>query len=516
MIFDVHSKGLNMVKKQTSMGGFLTPSVKRQNKPSGKQESKKGRSAKNQRKAVRRSERQAKRQAQTNQSPDDSDVIQPRKRTTEINRINDSGEATQQDAIDITAVGDHPRDRSLTDMLSSAFKDDVPRETSSPNARPTQNRADKIKRLETELIEANAQIEFDKIKNDKLQAQIQLLEEDIDKYRTTQNAQKKEIRRLTTANDNLRRELSKHEGMRKYTVQNAELDQSKLNTDPAQIMSLKEQLSVARTSFESLKDHIKSVAGTLMSACDDDDGFQTVTHRRRSRGKNSSHTADAVSSTPIPQAASPTTGQRIPVITTSSTVDASNASPTTYSDVTAGRRRPSANVTIIGTSLTRGVSHELRQQGIQAETYTYPGATIPHIRSRLPYILNENCPPKTVVLQCGGNDCEFNSLEKVQEQYDYLINDVKYHCPGTRVVVSRVPPRKASTETMSKTVGLNLHLKSRNNPDMDVQCVDVCPKITRYYKRDKIHFNSSGVRLYAQKLSCELKNFQVCQENQCR
>ena len=138
-------------------------------------------------------------------------------------------------------------------MLSSAFKDDVPQETSSPNARPTQNRADKIKRLATELIEANAQMEFDKMKNDKFQAQIQLLENKINKYRATQNAEKKEIHRLTTTNDNLQRELSKHEGMQKYTVQNTELDQSKLNPDPAQIVSLKEQLSVARTSFDSLK-----------------------------------------------------------------------------------------------------------------------------------------------------------------------------------------------------------------------------------------------------------------------
>ena len=69
---------------------------------------------------------------------------------------------------------------------------------------------------------------------------------------------------------------------------------------------------------------------------------------------------------------------------------------------------------------------------------------------------------------------------------------------------------------MAKIAGLNLHLGSRSNPDIDVHCVDVCPKISRYYKRDKIHFNSSGVQFYALKLSCELKNFQVSRGNQCR
>ena len=99
-----------MVKRQTDISGFLTPSANKQNKRNGKQGSKKVRSTKNQKKAVRRSERQAKRQARIN--PDDSDVVQPRKKTTGINHINDSGEFTQtqsrdRDAVDIAAVADH-------------------------------------------------------------------------------------------------------------------------------------------------------------------------------------------------------------------------------------------------------------------------------------------------------------------------------------------------------------------------------------------------------------------------
>ena len=298
-------------------------------------------------------------------------MVQPRKKTTGINHINDSGEFTQTqsrdgDAVDIAAVADHTQNRSLTDMLCSAFKDDVPRETSSPNAKAPQDIADKVKRLESDLIKANAQIEFDKTQNNKLQAQIELLEGEIDKYRATQTAQKKEIRRLTTANDNLRRELSKYEGMRKYAVQNTEPDKSKSNEDPTEIISLKEQLGVANIRIDSLKDHIQSVAGTLLSAC----GFQTVTHRRRNRGKNTPPAANVVSSTGNTTAVPSETGQRIPVITNSPTTNTSQANPATYCDVTAGRRRSTGDVIIIGTSLTRGVSHELKQQGVEAETYT--------------------------------------------------------------------------------------------------------------------------------------------------
>ena len=99
------------------------------------------------------------------------------------------------------------------------------------------------------------------------------------------------------------------------------------------------------------------------------------------------------------------------------------------------------------------------------------------------------------------------SLARTNKGYDYLVNDIKYYCPGTKVTISRVPPRKTNSETMAKIAGLNLHLESRSHPDIDVHCVDVCPKITRYYKQDKINFNSSGVQFYALKLSCELKKF---------
>ena len=144
--------------------------------------------------------------------------------------------------------------------------------------------------------------------------------------------------------------------------------------------------------------------GTLMSACNDADGFQTITHHRCSQGKNCSHTADAVSSTPIPQVTCPQTGQCIPVITTSSTVDASNVIPTTYSDVTAGRRRPSADVIIIGTSLTRGVSHELQQQGMQAENVYLPRC-------------HNSAPKKSIAIYIEWKLSSKNSRTSVQRKW---------------------------------------------------------------------------------------------------
>ena len=104
----------------------------------------------------------------------------------------------------------------------------------------------------------------------------------------------------------------------------------------------------------------------------------------------------------------------------------------------------------------------------------------------------------------------------MKHQYDCLVNGIKYLCPGTRVVISKVPPRKASVETMRTIVNLNSQLESLSDPNIDVQCVDVCPKITRYYKSDKVHFNDSGVRFYAKKMSCELKNVQSVPRKPCR
>ena len=169
------------------------------------------------------------------------------------------------------------------------------------------------------------------------------------------------------------------------------------------------------------------------------------------------------------------------------------------------------DVVVIGTSITRDIGSALKEEGVSATTYTYGGGNIPFIRDRLTHIKKSHSSPKTILLQAGGNDCEKQPIDRVKQDYDGLVNDVKYLWPSARVIIGKVPPRRASVQTQIKIAQLNERLQSMNDPGLDISCSDFSPKITRYYNYDKIHFNHTGVKYYSEKVAQYLSNFHVNQ-----
>ena len=155
----------------------------------------------------------------------------------------------------------------------------------------------------------------------------------------------------------------------------------------------------------------------------------------------------------------------------------------------------------------------MNKENVNATTYTYGGGSIPFIRKRLPIIKSNNASPKNIILQAGGNDCAYQSLDRVKKEYEGLVNDVKYLWPSARVIISTVPPRKTSVETKLKIAGLNENLKSMNDPAFDLYCTDFSPKTTRFYGYKRVHFNMSGVKYYAGKVAEYLSNFHASQTN---
>ena len=56
-------------------------------------------------------------------------------------------------------------------------------------------------------------------------------------------------------------------------------------------------------------------------------------------------------------------------------------------------------------------------------TYSYPGATIPLIHSRVPHIFPKYNEPTTILLQCGGDDTVNRNPDPVIDQYEGLIKE---------------------------------------------------------------------------------------------
>ena len=126
------------------------------------------------------------------------------------------------------------QDRSLTDMLDSAFNTTDSNElrqsgavsntlsNSSPetNVNPEMCESNELSysciQLESQLMSAGFQIESLTDENLRLKNQINLLEDEIDKYKKTQSSLQQHVKKLTVANDDLRREISRQRGLRKF------------------------------------------------------------------------------------------------------------------------------------------------------------------------------------------------------------------------------------------------------------------------------------------------------------
>ena len=234
----------------------------------------------------------------------------------------------------------------------------------------------------------------------RLQNHVELLEADIDRSKKLRKTQTAEIKRLTVENDNLRRELSKYQGMRKFVTvgsKSCDNDDSTGTTPTTDIQSVQDELTMTQTKLKSLKEHMRDIATSMITSLDDESGFQKVTHRR----KRQSRTCDDVT-TPSTGTSSQVVGQSIKVIqggvpvaptgpqASASSLDVTQRSQRgarqrSYADVTqrspqppnrtqqkshkprgngaqSVRRGVSPQSVVIGTSLTRGVGPELTKK----------------------------------------------------------------------------------------------------------------------------------------------------------
>ena len=145
----------------------------------------------------------------------------------------------------------------------------------------------------TRLTAVKEQLEQQVDENLRLTNTIKLLEKAIDKKNkelSTKHkadmAQKLEIKKLSQSNDELRRELSKFKGMGKYVSRSLSTSDGCSNTDT--LSDNNGQTSVRDSDkLYSLKQHVKSVAESLMAVIEsDNDGEANLVNVTRRRQKS--------------------------------------------------------------------------------------------------------------------------------------------------------------------------------------------------------------------------------------
>ena len=412
-------------------------------------------------------------------------------------------------------------DRSLTEMLASALQMD------SQQVDTEDSLLDQVVRLESQLIYGQLCLDREREEKTTLQNHLELLNAELKEYKKVNNKQKLEIKKMSSENDRLKRELSRHVGMRRFTDTDARDDGND---------TLLEDLHIAKAKFTSLKDHVVDITSRLIQALEDtpgssvhntvtveeeDDGDDTpftlvarskqgkrLLQQQRDRARSDASQAHSSGPQTTPPTSQATTrGQAIPVVCAGGNRVRYTAGQQQQQTAPNSRATQPVETVVIGTSLTRGLGSKLNALGTNATCYTYPGRTIPEIRSRISTILPADNQPRLVVLQCGGNDAESHSTDQITAQYDSLINDIQRRCPQAKVILSKIPPRKKNKDILNSISRINTYLQERSMKGDKVDVIDICPHDPALFRKDMVHFNVKGTRVYAKQMHSMLSHF---------
>ena len=302
-----------------------------------------------------------------------------------------------------------------------------------------------------------------------------------------------EVKRLKSENNDIRRELSKHTGMRRFTQ-----PPSSVSTPSEELVNARNEINILNAKLMSLKQLVSEYTDKLTSEINTDDISVDSNASPRTQVPHSPKTYASVTKSSMPQSN--------PASNTPSTTPPAPTPTPLQTDNSHRRRRQEAQC--FGSSLNRGVGSRLVQRGIDATAYTFPGSCLPYIREKV----KRNVGPNTadqIVLQGGGNDCEKYPVELVENEYFELICETRRCAPNSNIVICKVPRRKYNKRLNDKIDRLNSFLEIVANKSDGVECVDCRPSFPNMYSNDKIHFNQTGKDYYGDILASALLNFQA-------
>ena len=306
-----------------------------------------------------------------------------------------------------------------------------------------------------------------------------------------------EVKRLKSENNDIRRELSKHTGMRRFTQ-----PPTTQSSPSDELMDARNEIDMLNAKILSLKQLISEYTDKLTSTVNSNDLSDDAAFA------NASANASAHTQAPSRKSYSAAVKSTQPSHEPPSSHTLPTPAPTPLqSDNSHRRRRQEAQC--FGSSLNRGVGSRLVQRGIDATAFTFPGAFLPYIREKVTRNVNPESAADQIVLQGGGNDCEKYPIELVENEYFELVSETRRCAPNSNIVICKVPRRKYNKRLNDKIDRLNSFLDRVAKNSDGVECIDCRPSFPNMYGNDKIHFNRIGKDYYGNSLASELLNFQA-------
>ena len=144
--------------------------------------------------------------------------------------------------------------------------------------------------------------------------------------------------------------------------------------------------------------------------------------------------------------------------------------------------------TVIGTSIARGVGHNLSSNDIDACIYVNPGCDLPQIRCRVSHMVANS--PDVVVLQAGSVDVLTRDDTRIISQYTQTVTKIK-KSTNAHIMLSTIPKRKNPIADR-KAQRVNSHIRRLAMIDNRISVVDNFNIGPDDLREDGIHLNPTG------------------------
>ena len=288
-----------------------------------------------------------------------------------------------------------------------------------------------------------------------------------------------------------------------------------------QVSILTRELSSFHTTHQNLVralDHKNQFCEDLRTQID-----QLVDHNRYMRNKtilsdpgpSSSHTGTINQATPpqssgtVPLPKSTTQSSGTVRLPPRSAVNVNGRNPTrSYSSVAQTNGTPGNNTrtraAIIGTSLIRGISSNIKATDVHPCVYVHPGRNLPQIRSRIAATVRDN--PDVVVLQAGSVDIRQHHERAVMTELEETVISLKQATKGTtKILLSTIPKRSNSTDDRRARM-VNNHMKFMATKDRRLSIVENNNITLSDLHKDGIHLSPDGKQKLASNILAQIRN----------
>ena len=303
---------------------------------------------------------------------------------------------------------------------------------------------------------------------------------------------KSEIANLNThLNNVLTNEETLKDEIRRLRSENGKLKQKvvTLETNNGDLKKLIETMSDITTEKEQSADAHSSAAQHPNQPTAGFPAFNICTSNRY---------AALASVTEVPPA-----GGRAPVL-------APTLAPVSATVPIPGRARPNTpaqptTVTVIGSSIVRGVAPLVHGCSFEATGYVYPGHTPRQINAHIRHI-----PASDVtVLAAGTNNIELQTVEQCTRELSQVIDNVARKRNGKVVIIGRIPYRHDKPHLNNKIDHVNQFI-AREVSKRNKWFLMSTELAISDYKKDGLHFNETGTAKYAHEIRHAIRSIKRC------